>query len=94
MTVQSAALDAKREAIQAIIKEAIRYPSMPMDTYLQEAHYLYQWCQPDRATLLRAGLDWLLVEDLPLRILAAAEAQSLWHNVMFGREEAQQLWAA
>jgi len=34
------------------------------------------------------------VEDLLLRVLAAAEAQSEWRNVMFGREEAQKQWAA
>jgi hypothetical protein len=93
MTAQSEALEAKLSVIQRIPKESIKYPSMPMDTYIQEAQYLYKWCLPDLEALAGAGLDWSLVEDLPLRVLAASEAQSEWHNVMFGREEAQKRWA-
>lgn len=94
MTSQSDALAAKLEIIQAIVKAAVKYPSLPMDTYFQEAQYLYKWCLPDKSALTAAGLDWALVEDLPVRIDAAGEAQSIWHNVMFGREEAQKKWAA
>ena len=93
MTAQSEALAARIGTIQGIAKEALRYPSMPMDSYLQEAQYLYKWCLADRAALTRAGLDWGVAEDLPGRIDAASEAQSNWHNVRFGKEEAQKEWA-
>lgn len=93
MTAQSDALAAKLSTIQAITKDDTKYPAMPMDTYLQEARYLHKWCADDRTALVGAGLDWTLVDDLPIRIDAAAEAQSEWHNVMFGREEAQKQWA-
>lgn len=92
MTAQSLAFAEKLPVLSVIVRDHIKYPSIPMDTYIQEAHYLHKWCLPDRTALTGAGLDWSLVEDLPLRSLAAAEAQSEWHNVMFGREEAQRKW--
>ena len=94
MTAQSDALAAKLDIIQAIAKAAVKYPSMPMDTYLTEAQYLYKYCLPDKAALTKSDLDWALVDDLPVRTDAANEAQSIWHNVRFGREEAQKQWAA
>jgi hypothetical protein len=94
MTAQSDALAAKLATIQAIAKEDVKYPSMPVDTYIQEARYLHKWCLPDKNPLKAAGLDWKLVDDLPVRADAATEAQSIWHDVMFGREEAQKKWAA
>jgi hypothetical protein len=93
MTAQSEALAAKLGILNAIGSKDLQYPSMPMDTFLQEARYLYKWAGADRDALLAAGLDWSLVEDLPVRADAASEAQSEWHNVRFGREEAQQQWA-
>lgn len=92
MTAQSDALAAKLDIIQAIAKAAVKYPSIPMDTYFQEAQYLYKYCLPDKAALTKSDLDWALVDDLPVRIDAANEAQSIWHNVRFGREEAQKQW--
>jgi FAD/FMN-containing dehydrogenase len=93
MTAQSDALAARLEILKTIGKKDIQYPAMPMDTYLQEARYLYKWCGADQAALTAAGLDWSLVDDLPVRADAASEAQSEWHNVRFGREEAQKQWA-
>jgi hypothetical protein len=93
MTAQSDALAARLAILQAIARKDLRYPAMPMDTYLQEARYLFKWCGADQAALTAAGLDWSLVEDLPVRADAASEAQSEWHNVRFGREEAQKQWA-
>lgn len=58
-----------------------------------EGRYLYKRCMPDKVALMAAGLDWVLVDDLPVRIDAATEAQAIWHDVMFGREEAQKKWA-
>lgn len=92
MTAQSDALKVKLDVIQLITRDHIKYPTMPMDTYVGEAQYLYKWCFDDKEKLVQAGLDWTLVEDLPVRCLAASEAQSNWHNVRFGREEAQQQW--
>jgi len=93
MTAQSDALAAKLAILKTIGKKDIQYPAMPMDTCLQEARYLYKWCGADQAALTAAGLDWSLVDDLPVRADAASEAQSEWHNVRFGREEAQKQWA-
>ncbi len=91
MTAQSDALEAKLSTIRNISKEDLKYPSMSMDTNIQEAQYLYKWTLPDRKALTHAGLDWSLVADLPTRADATSEAQSLWHNTRFGREEARAL---
>jgi hypothetical protein len=93
MTAQSDALQAKLSTLQSIPKENVKRPTIPMDAAIQEAQYLYKWCLADQAALTKAGLDWALVEDLPVRLDAVSEAQSIWHNVRFGREEAQQAWA-
>lgn len=93
MTAQSDALAAKMPALLAIARKDVRQPAAPMDTYLQEARYLHKWCADDKTDLTRAGLDWALVDDLPVRTDATAEAQAAWHNAMFGREEAQKQWA-
>ena len=75
-------------AIQAIPREDVRHPKMPMDVYLQEAENLHGWCSADHPALEAAGLDWALVESLPARIGAAREAESRWFNKRFAREEA------
>jgi len=92
MTSQSKALAAKLEVIEAIEKDNAKKPTMPMDTYLYEAHCLYKWCVQDKIELTSVGLNWDLVEDLPIRGNAASEAQANWHNVRLAREEAQKEW--
>ena len=37
-------------------------------------------------------MPWAWVQDLPQRIGALREAESLWFKERFGREEAQQQW--
>lgn len=86
------AYEAKIEEIQAIPKDEIKTPNMPVDTSLQEAENLEHWCQADRAALEAAGLPWSLVEDLPLRAGALREAESRWFQKRFTREEAQRQW--
>jgi hypothetical protein len=80
--------------IRVIPREDVRQPKMPMDVYLQEAENLHGWCHADRVPLEAAGLDWALVEALPVRIGAAREAESRWFNKRFAREEAARVWQA
>lgn len=83
---------AKLPTLQAIPYAAIKKPNIPIKAYLQEAENLFQWVQQDQAQLQSAGLPWHWVQDLPTRIGALREAESLWFKERFGREEAQRQW--
>ena len=84
--------DSKLEAIQAIPDEQMKSPNMPVDTYLQEAENLHQWCRQDKEDLSKAGLDWRFVDELPPRAGALREAESIWFKERFSRQEAQKIW--
>ncbi|MBN2343920.1 MAG: hypothetical protein JXX29_17170 [Deltaproteobacteria bacterium] len=92
MSTKSITYEQKLPTITAIAPEDVKIPTMPMGVYIQEAETLYHWAQKDLPELQKAGLSNTLFEDLPYRSDAASEAQSLWNNVMRGREEAQQRW--
>lgn len=83
---------AKIAIIEAIPDEKMKSPNMPVDAFLQEAENLYQWCLPDKDKLTAAGLDWILVEDLPVRAGAAREGESIWVRERFTRKEAEKEW--
>ena len=82
------------EAITAIPDEQVKRPTIPVDVFLQEAENTHRWCLPDKDPLVAAGLDWTLVESLPVRAGAARESQSLWFKARFSREEAEKAWLA
>ena len=63
-----------------------------MGIYIQEAEHLYEWCLEDKDELTAKGLDWTLVEDLPVRCGALSEAESIWGKERYTREEAEKLW--
>ncbi len=83
---------AKLATIQAIPTDQLKKMSIPLDVYLQEAENLYHWCQDDKAGLTNAGLDWTLVDDLPIRAGACREAQSLWFKERFTKADAEKAW--
>ena len=86
------AYEAKLAEITAISKDRLKYPTMPVDTFVQEANGLYSWASEDKTALKKAGIDWPLVEDLVVRADALSYAQALWQKVMYSREEAQEQW--
>ncbi len=65
---------------------------MPVGEAVQEAENQVAWCKDDKAKLIKAGLDWLLVEDLPLRAGACRYAQSIWAKESQSQEEAEKEW--
>lgn len=83
---------AKLTEIGAIAADQVKSPNMPVDAFLQEAENTYHWVQEDKDKLVAAGLDWTLVDDLPVRAGALREAQSLWYKERFSREDAQKQW--
>jgi hypothetical protein len=83
----------KIEVIKGITDDQIKPPnSIPVKEYIQEAEHLYTWCQEDKEELMAKGLDWTLVEDLPIRCGALRRAQSNWRDERFSREEAEKIW--
>ena len=83
---------AKIAEIEAIAAEEMKSPNMPVAAFIQEAEDLHKWCADDQAQLTGAGLDWTIVNDLPVRAGALREAESLWFKERFSREEAQKQW--
>jgi hypothetical protein len=83
----------KIETIRNISDEQIKQPnSIPINIYIQEAENLYRWCQDDKEKLTAKGLDWTVVEDLPVRCGALREAESKWHRVQFLRSADENSW--
>ncbi len=86
---------AKRDVLTAMPDDQMESPhSIPVSIYVQEADNLHYWCQADRAGLEALGLEWALVEDLPVRCGALREAQSQWSAERYTRETASKQWVA
>jgi len=83
---------AKIAEIEVIPEAQMKSPNMPVDVFLQEVENTVKWVQDDKDKLIATGLDWTLVDDLPVRAGALREAQSLWFKVRFAREDAQKEW--
>lgn len=87
------AFEALKTIFETMDAAQLKYPTMPMGVYHQEGADLYDWLQSDREALVKAGLDWQLVEGLPERIGASRHAQSRWRTLRFTRAEAQREYA-
>jgi hypothetical protein len=59
-------------------KTSIKRTHIPVQIFIQEAIDLHAWCQADRELLVRAGLDWNLVETLPQRAGKLRQSHSEW----------------
>jgi hypothetical protein len=67
--------------IQAIPDNEIITPHhVPIEIYIQESESLFQWALEDLEILVAAGLDPELLEDLPFRCSALAEAEHIWQT--------------
>lgn len=84
--------NAKIKKFTAIRDKDVKLPNMPVGEAVQEAENLAPWCLDDQAELTKAGLDWSLVEDLPIRAGACRYAQSLWKRDSQTTEEAEKEW--
>lgn len=84
------AYELKRTAIDAVANPTD--PVIPVATAMQEAEDLCEWCQADMEKLIKAGLDWNLVTDLPARVEACRYLQSVWQKEFKSIEAAQKEW--
>ena len=78
--------------ITAIAGTDTNTPNMPVGIFIQEAEDLFKYCPVDKEALVKAGLDWVLVKDMPVRAGALREAESRWFLHRFQREEARIEW--
>jgi hypothetical protein len=53
-------------------------PDIPIGIFLQEAYNLYRFCRNDRELLIQKGLDWAIVEELPMRVEFLREVEVGW----------------
>jgi len=83
---------AKIAEITAIPNDVIKSPNMPIDIFLQEVENTFKWIQEDKEKLISSGLDWTIVEDMPVRAGALREAQSIWYKTRFSKKAAQKEW--
>ena len=84
--------DKLKPRLEAIPREEVKTPKMPVGTLLQEAFDLYEWAKDDEQALLRAGLDRDLLHELPVRARALRYIQSQWSKVMAGGAETRHKW--
>jgi hypothetical protein len=83
----------KIEIIKTITDDRIKVPHhIPVGIYIQEAEKLYTWCQDDKEELKAKGLDWTVVEDLPIRCGALIESESQWQIEQKLRRKAEKIW--
>jgi hypothetical protein len=83
----------KLEVIKAIPDDQIKNPnSIPVEIYIQEAEMLLAWCQVDKDSLTASGLDWTVVEDLPIRCGALRQAEAQWQIEQELRRNAEKIW--
>jgi hypothetical protein len=86
--------NAKLDVITAIPESETKSPNMPVKAFLEEAKFLYKRANEDKEALLGAGLDFDLVQELPVRAGALRQAETNWFNDRFNQEEAAKAWDA
>lgn len=84
---------AKLPEIQAVpTDDLLGAISIPVDHYVHEAKLLYESCQRDKTELVKAGLDWKIVAELPVLSNALSQAESFWMNKYYTEQEVAALW--
>jgi hypothetical protein len=68
----------KMSKSQLLTGSEYRRPTIPVAIVLQEAEDLYDWCKHDKEALLNVGLNWELVEEIPVRTDALRKSQAKW----------------
>ncbi|MBL0684270.1 hypothetical protein [Aquimarina mytili] len=84
----------KLEILEALPKDLIKKPDLPIDTAIQEAENRYVWAKQDADILVKQiNFDWIgCGEDLIVRAGALRYAQSLWEQERKSIGEAKKLW--
>ncbi|MCP4220697.1 MAG: hypothetical protein GY765_39080 [bacterium] len=72
----------KLEVLEAIPEHKVGSPTVPIHVCIQEAEKLALRAVTDREQLEGAGLNWVVVEDIPIRAGALREAHTIWATAM------------
>jgi hypothetical protein len=72
-------------------KKTVKSP-IPVSISLQEAEDLLIRCFKDKESLIKAGLDWNIVNDLPERIKTLRINQAIWNSEFKDFREIQAEW--
>jgi hypothetical protein len=78
----------------AIKKEDIKQPNLPVDTAVNEAMDLYNNAKQDSEEFATTDVDVTLIDDIPVRASGLKYAQLLWDQVYKDTSEAEQEWKA
>lgn len=79
-------------ALETIPDSKLKNPHNPIAIELQDAENLFQWCQSDKDELTGTGLDWSIVESLPLKTAACRYAEKVWQEYLKSKKERGQYW--
>jgi hypothetical protein len=75
--------------VEKIPHDLIIEPNMPVGVYMQEAYNVYFYAQDDRDILVRKGLDWEVVNELPRRIENLRQCEAIWWKARFGPTQSE-----
>jgi hypothetical protein len=85
-------INAKLIELDSITDKETGRPMFPVSIVLQEAENLYEWCMKDKEALVKAGLDWSIVEDMPARTGALRVSQAKWSSEFKSYQDCQAEW--
>jgi len=91
-TMSEQLISEKLNELNSLPGEESGKPYIPVGITIQEASDLYHCCMKDKDQLINGGLDWSLVEDLPVRAGALQQSQSQWQSVYRNYEQCQEEW--
>lgn len=81
-----------QERIEALPLNDVKLPDMPIDMAAAAAETLRVEAEKDKDELVKAGLDWTIVEELLTLPGALRYAQAEWMSEYRARQEAQKEW--
>lgn len=84
--------DALLPKYEAIVKNEIKDPNLPVDIAIDEALDLFTIASKDKVQLSTSDLDVSLIDDLPVRAGGLRYGQTLWTQVYTNKSEAEEQW--
>lgn len=85
-------LEAILPKLNAIPREQLLRPTMPVSIVLQESENAFKIAEEDRDILMGVGLNWQMVEELPDASDALRITQGGWTEQRFKQHESYAVW--
>lgn len=86
------AYDLLLPSIESIDDAETKIPNMPVDNFIEEALALASWSKDDSKALMNIGVKKEVFDELPIRIEALRQAQSIWKRDNRTRADARKEW--